>query len=226
MKNRRRKKRFAPGLLLALLVLFFSLIFLTAKLRPMIMEYSVNLVQNVAIQAINQAVNEKISAEKAEYQNLVQLERDGTNHVTALSTDVIKMNSMKTGIVSFVYNRISQLEKDMIQIPLGNIVDEDLLAGIGPDIQIGMSGLGTVQADFISAFTAAGINQTRHSILLEVTANITVLSPGGNKTVEITSRFPITDTVIVGTVPETYTYIDDTQSTLLGKINDYTNMGG
>lgn len=226
MRNRRRKKRFAPGLLLVLLALFFSLIFLTAKLRPMIMEYSVNLVQNVVIQAINQAVNEKISAEKAEYQNLVQLERDGTNHVTALSTDVIKMNSMKTGIVSFVYNRISQLEKDMIQIPLGNIVDEDLLAGIGPDIKVGMSGLGTVQADFISAFTAAGINQTRHSILLEVTANITVLSPGGNKTVEITSRFPITDTVIVGTVPETYTYIDDTQSTLLGKINDYTNLGG
>ena len=33
----------------------------------------------------------------------------------------------------------------------------------------------------------------------------------------------MTDTVIVGTVPERYTYIDDLGSGLLGQISDYDN---
>ena len=35
----------------------------------------------------------------------------------------------------------------------------------------------------------------------------------------------MTDTVIVGTVPERYTYIDDLGSNLLGEISDYTSSG-
>ena len=79
-----------------------------------------------------------------------------------------------------------------------------------------------MQADFISAFTDAGINQTRHQIILEVTAEMRILTGLGGVDTEVTNQLVVSDTVIVGHVPEQYTYIDDTEQSLLGKINDYT----
>ena len=46
------------------------------------------------------------------------------------------------------------------------------------------------------------------------------LLPGGEDR-EIVSTYPVTDTVIVGTVPERYTYIGGSGSDLLGEIRDY-----
>ena len=43
----------------------------------------------------------------------------------------------------------------------------------------------------------------------------------GGCDVHVTNRMAVTDTVIVGTVPDSYTYIDDTEQSLLGKVNDY-----
>ena len=37
----------------------------------------------------------------------------------------------------------------------------------------------------------------------------------------MTSQFPLAETIVLGDVPDSYTYIDDTESSLLGKINDY-----
>lgn len=228
MRRRRfyyRRKQWAPMGRLPLVMLFILFVFsvFVFKMRPMIMEYAVNLVQYTTTQAINKAVNEKIYENRANYQNLVQLQRDNDSHVTALTTDMITINNMKTEILNCVYDCLNSLEKSKLEIPLGNVIDEDFFAGMGPNLYIGMAGLGSAKAEFISAFTAAGINQTRHSMILEVTVKTKVLSPAGNREVTVVSRFNITDTVIVGTVPETYTYIDDTENSLLGKINDYTD---
>ena len=88
-------------------------------------------------------------------------------------------------------------------------------------MQVGVSGLGSVDADFISAFHGAGINQTRHQMILEVTAHIRILTRLGQVDTQVQSQLPVSDTVIVGYVPEQYTYVDDTNDDLLGKINDY-----
>ena len=72
-----------------------------------------------------------------------------------------------------------------------------------------------------SAFTSAGINQTRLRILIEVHAGFRILTPFGGEDREIVSTYPVTDTVIVGTVPERYAYIGGSGSELLGEIRDY-----
>ena len=109
-----------------------------------------------------------------------------------------------------------------MEISLGSLVAPDLFGGMGPAFRVGVSGLGYVQADFISAFTDAGINQTRHQVILEVTAEIGILTGLGSVDTTVQNQLVVTDTVIVGHVPEQYTYIDDTEQSLLGKINDYT----
>lgn len=189
--------------------------------RPVILQHSTNLVQYTATRAINDAVQDKIYKNRAEYESLVVLERDNESRVTALKTDTISINRIKTEIVNTLYDKVNTLESTSLNIPIGTLLAPDYFGGMGPKLHIGMSGLGLADAEFISAFTQAGINQTRHNIILEVHAKVNVLTLFGHCTTTITSRFNVTDTVIVGTVPEQYTYIDDTEQSLLGKINDY-----
>lgn len=225
--RRRKRRAFAPRmdwrgrLLVIFLLLSFLGALLTLRIRPVMLQYASNLVQYTATRAINDAMQDKIYQHRAEYQELVVLDRDNENRVTALKTDAIAINRIKTETVDTLYDALNQLESTALNIPVGTIFAPHYCSGLGPKIKLGMAGLGFASADFISAFTQAGINQTRHRLILEVRADVSVLTPLGSQTTSVTSRFNVTDTVIVGTVPDQYTYIDDTEQSLLGKINDY-----
>ena len=52
-----------------------------------------------------------------------------------------------------------------------------------------------------------------------------LLSPLGGRTVQVENRLAVSDTVIVGNIPEQYTYIDDTEQSILGKVVDYGLKG-
>ena len=93
-------------------------------------------------------------------------------------------------------------------------------SGRGPSLHFGLAGLTQMEAEFVSSFSAAGINQTRHCILIEFHAGFRILTPFGGEDREIVSTFPVTDTVIVGTVPERYAYIGSAGEGLLGEVRD------
>ena len=59
-------------------------------------------------------------------------------------------------------------------------------------------------ADFFSDFTAAGINQTLQTLKVKFTISLTILTTVGYETVDVDSDVMLAQTVIVGTVPETY----------------------
>ena len=59
-------------------------------------------------------------------------------------------------------------------------------------------------ADFFSDFTAAGINQTLQTLKVRFTISLTILTTVGYETVDVDSDVMLAQTVIVGTVPETY----------------------
>lgn len=225
----RKKRRRGPGprftwrgrILLLFAAALLVCVLVTLRVRPLMLEYGSNLIQYTATRAINDSMQDKIYEDRADYQELVQLERDSENRVTAVKTDSISMNRIKTEVVNAVYEQINTLEQAKLEIPAGTIFAPSWCSGMGPKVPIGMAGLGKASAEFISAFSQAGINQTRHNIILEVRADVDVLTPLGHETTTVTSQFVVTDTVIVGTVPEQYTYIDDTEQSLLGKINDY-----
>ena len=120
-----------------------------------------------------------------------------------------------------IVDRLDYLEETQTEVPLGTVFAPSLFTGMGPRVKVGLAGLTQMEAQFVSAFTSAGINQTRHRILIEVHAGFRILTPFGGEDREIVSTYPVTDTVIVGTVPERYAYIGGSGSDLLGKIRDY-----
>ncbi len=222
MRQRRyRKKRGGLWLVMLLVLLTAAGALGTARLHRVFLEYAANVCEDSAIQEINNLMQEEVFDKPEIYENMVVLERDNENHVTALRTDVIAIGQIKTKLVNGLFERLEDLEHTTVEVPLGSVFAPRFFSGMGPSVDIGMAGLTQMEAEFISAFSSAGINQTRHNIIIEIHAGFRILTPLGGDDREIVSTFPVTDTVIVGTVPERYTYIDDLGSGLLGEVSDY-----
>ncbi len=216
---KKKKKRLRPVWIVALTAVL--LLVAGYRLQIAIQNYTKDFVNYVVTKEINTIVSNRIYVEKEKYAGLVSLERDNENSVTALTTDMITLNNIKTEIINAVYDGIHSLEESNYKVHIGNIISPNFLTGAGPEIPLGFIGLGYVKGEFASSFTSAGINQTRHNIILEMEVNVTVMQHFGSYTLNVESSFPVTDTILIGTVPESYTYIEDTRENLLGKINDY-----
>ena len=150
----------------------------------------------------------------------MQLDYDSERHVTALRTDVVAIGRIKSRLVNGLYDRLDEFEQTEIEVPLGSVLAPRFFSGRGPSLHFGLAGLTQMEAEFVSSFSAAGINQTRHCILIEFHAGFRILTPFGGEDREIVSTFPVTDTVIVGTVPERFAYIGSAGEGLLGEVRD------
>ena len=222
----RRRRKFHFRRWFVLCALLGCVILSIAALRPHFMAYAEDRVRETVSYALYNVLTDSIYTRRSEYAGLVLLERDSESGVTALRTDSILMNRLKVEAARAVYDAVHTLEDTSIPIPLGNVVLPAFLTGCGPEFRIGMVGLGYADAEFLSAFTTAGINQTRHQIILEVQAEVRLLSILGSRTVAVSTGLAVSDTVLVGSTPEQYTYIDDTEQDLLGKVVDYGHNGG
>ena len=66
---------------------------------------------------------------------------------------------------------------------------------------------GYVRSSLSHRFDAAGINQTRHQIMLRLDASIIAVLPGYTTSTEVSTDFLLAETVIVGTSPDSFTQV-------------------
>ena len=178
-------------------------------LRPMIAQLARVRVDYLATSAVNDAIMDKITSANVDYGSLVHFEKDIYGNITALKTDIVSVNRLKADIMSDVLERLEHIGTSELAIPLGNVINGELFSGRGPKIPVRIVPLGTVTAGFSNVFTAAGINQTRHQIIMDVEVEISVLLPGYAESVTVKTQVNIAETVIVGAVPESYTHFEE-----------------
>ena len=152
-----------------------------------------------------------------DYQNFVIFEKDETGHITALRSNVAEVNRMQGQITDEILHRLSEVATSELEIPLGTLTGSALLAGRGPSLFVRMQAVGSASAAFRNQFTAAGINQTRHQIFLDVDVYMSILLPGTKTSTRVSNEIAVAETVIVGGVPDTYTYF----STMPDEIGQY-----
>ena len=185
------------------------------QLRPQIREWGQARARYLATQAINQAISQELEENGEEYQDLVRFEKDQFGQILAVQTDVVKVNTMKSRMIARVSQKLNDASAATIRIPLGNATGMDLLYGRGPKIPLRMIPLGSANADFVSVFTNAGINQTRHQVVIEAEVELSVLAPGSETTLTVSSQISVAETVLIGNVPDSYTYLDTQGENLL-----------
>ena len=79
---------------------------------------------------------------------------------------------------------------------------------IQPKIDIKTVPAGSVDVKFKSEFISTGINQTKHSIILEVSTSVVVLAPFYTSTETFVNSIVVAETIIVGEIPSSYYDID------------------
>ena len=217
------RKRFTPLMLFGAILLVATVFFLwlDSSMKPIIKELALTRANYLATKVLNEAVNDEITQIGIEYSDIITLDKDSDNHITALRTNMIEINSLRSKIIALVAEKISVIDTSEISIPLGNLFGIDYLAGRGPRIPIKILPAGSATAKFLSVFSSAGINQTRHQINLELTANIVMLLPGGTVSAEVMTQINVAETLIIGAVPEAYTHIEGLGDQEIGEIIDF-----
>ena len=213
------RQRVGIWLTLLALVLVSLAVTLLLHLKPVMTSMATARVSNIVNRIVMVAVDEAVAKGEIDYDNFVTFEKDETGHITALRSNMSEFNRLQSLISDTVLDRLSEMTSSDLSIPLGTLTGSNLLAGRGPHIRVRTQSVGSATARLRNALTAAGINQTKHQVLLDVEVYVTVLLPGFATSVQVNNELCVAETVIVGNVPETYTYFSTTED----KVEDYAD---
>lgn len=213
VKSQEDKKgsKFYIFVIALILLLYWSFSIFETKIRPTVVALAEAKAKVIATNTINMAVNEGI-VNKIKYEDLVSLNKDSNNRITALQMNIVKMNEIQALTSKLIQDKLSTIDNSELSIPVGNILNSTILAGWGPKINIQIMPIGTTQSEFKGNFMTAGINQTKHRIELDIKEKVVVVVPLVSTSIEVTSTIPIAETVIVGDVPQTYLDISGADS--------------
>ena len=203
MSVRQRRIVWLAAATLTLLVILVAAII---HMEPILVSMATARVSNTVNRIVVEAVSDAIQNGEIDYGVLVEFEKDASGHVTALKSNMAAFNRLQASISDDILQRLSEVSTTTLSIPIGTLTGSSLLAGRGPMIRVKMQSVGSTTASFRNTFNSAGINQTRHQIMLAVTVNVSILLPGFRTSTKVSNEITVAETVIVGTVPESYTY--------------------
>ena len=191
----------------AFLIAASAIALLEAKLRPVVAEVAAAQTQNTMTAVVEHAVTASLAERQVSYSDFVTIQREEKGSITALTTDMARMNLLRAEFTTAILEALEGVDISDIQIPLGSLFNLEPLWAKGPSIKVRAMTVGTVQTEFDSQLTSAGVNQTLHRIWLDVSVPMTLMLPGGEVETNLNTRLCVAETVIVGKVPDTYLQI-------------------
>ena len=201
---RRRIRCFIRLMVFFLVLALLAFFMLRSRYRDVIRELAETQVKNTTSDLTNDAIAEQIADGIIQYDRIVYFEKDLDGRITALKTNMSEVNRLKTDILNIINDEILALDTSDIGIPLGSLFLPEFLSGKGPAIPVHILSIRNSDANFVSDFTQAGINQTLHQLTMEVSVDVAVLVLGQTSSFTITSEVVVAETVIVGQVPNTF----------------------
>ena len=124
--------------------------------------------------------------------------------LSSLSANTPQINKFKTEIAKYIKRHIAENSNKELKIPLGAAQNNLLLSALGPKLKIKLFPSSIVETSFREEFTDAGINQVRHSLYLDTKVSVTATCATMRKSTNVLCTTLVSDTVIVGTVPNYY----------------------
>lgn len=200
---RRRLFRMLPVILgvgLALMVIHG----IEAGTRPVVGAMARAKLQNTVTALINDTVTQSLAAQAVAYTDLITMQTDGDGNITAMTTDSAKLNALRAEVLSRLIPQVDAIDGQTLSVPLGSLTGLTVLSGLGPRMPVEVLAVTAADAQYRSDFTAAGINQTRHQVLLDVSVEVTLLLSGEQTQERVEGSVCVAETILVGQVPQTY----------------------
>lgn len=196
--------------LLAAALLLFLLLRTDRAVRPNLEAVCASETKRYATQVLADSVGEVLSRHPYQYSDFATLLYDDSGNVTAVETMTEQVNRLQSAMLQSVQEHLTRCRDAELTVSLGTATGVWLFARKGPEISVRLMPIGTASVKLVSELASAGINQTCHTIRAEVTAEMQAAIPFSRTTAEVTYTCLLSETVIVGTVPESYLEFDGT----------------
>ncbi len=205
-KRRRKKKLFVWLFFIAILAVILFVYFQRNVTRVLISISEATMRASTTI-AVNDAVYYTLSDEMR-YEDLVNINRDETGNIVSVGANALKINKIARDTASISQSNLKNLSLNGIPVPLGALTGIEAFAGLGPSIHFRIIPVSSVSCGFSSTFESVGINQTKHSIYLNVIADISIVMPSRTENFAVVTDILVGESVIVGSIPDTYLQSD------------------
>lgn len=220
-----RSSVFLRRFLFSVFALILAILFVDMKIRPVVKTVAQYQGSKITSSAINKSVKDAISKSDVDFENLVSISYNNSGDISSVKTNIKEIDRLQSEISLSVNSSMDEISDDCIEIPLGTFSGISLLNGRGPVFKFKIKPVGFVSTQLKSEFISAGINQTLHKITLNVGTSATAVVPGVNADFDVNFTYVVAETVIVGKIPESYTYVTGDERDSLTKTNDYKYNG-
>lgn len=177
------------------------------------MDSSIAMIRATTTNAVNLAATSVLSGGLT-YDELFEVVRDNSGKITMIKANSPTINQVARQIANLAQANLDSLGTQEINISVGTFTGLILLMGFGPDVTIKVTPIGTANCDFVSFFQSAGINQTLHKIYIDVYADVIIVTPIDEPTIQVKAEVLVCENLIVGEIPDTYFGLNDINNLL------------
>lgn len=163
--------------------------------------------RSITTVAVNDAIYYTLS-DQVRYEDLVTVLSDAEGNISAITANSFQINRIARDTAYMSQQNLKKMSEDGIEIPLGAFTGVEAWAGLGPRIRLPIIPISNVECRFVSQFENAGINQTKHSVYLEIVADISIILPSETSNFASLTEVLICESVLVGKVPDSYLQAD------------------
>ena len=198
-------RRIGTGLSILLLLVGLGLFLSGAAvfLQDISIQIAVSDACDIVTGQVNNVIAQVMAEGEYDGESFVSLEKNEAGEISAVSSNMARINAISA---DFFFNDTATTENRTIEVrvPLGNLTGVSLLMGRGPGVPVEIIMMTSSRVEFQNNVVTAGINQTKHQIVLEVIVDIDILIPWGTESAQVVTEVMISDVVVVGKVPGTY----------------------
>lgn len=218
------------GITMIVFVLMIGLtIFIVNKgIKPTLMDVADSMITDFATRGINAAVK---FAEDYDFDDVSDFTKDDSGNITSWKFDsgaINEINRYATDKVDEFFLRMnngevpedeeSDLDLDygdtaeerrtedptLVEIPLGQVTGNTVLANLGPKIPVNLELIGNVKTNVVHETKEVGINGALVKVYVHVEAEVQIIIPFSTKLKEVSTDVYVTSGVVMGHVPDYY----------------------
>ncbi len=208
-KYRSRRNRLRRRIIVGLVALLLIVLVVVAhvNITGVLKAIAEANMRSVTTVAVNDAIYYTLS-DGVRYEDLVTVEKDAAGNVVSLTSNPLQINRIARDAAYMSQQNLQKMSESGVEVPLGAFTGIEAWAGFGPKIRMKIIPISNVACKFVSGFEAQGVNQTKHSIYLEIVADISIVMPSGTSNFASLTEVLICESILLGKVPDTYLQTD------------------
>ena len=201
MKKKKKKALFKITALFLLFVVIFSVLFVSSGkiMREYAMKNYGSVITDATYRAFDAVINDGY-----DFSSLIKTDKNNDGEIIFVSANSYGVNKIAASISEITQQILNENADRGVPIPIGAFTGIRILAGFGKKVWMKLLSVSQVKTEIVSSFEQAGINQTRHTLTLNLHCETSVVTRPGVEVVENDISLLIYDNLIIGKVPSVF----------------------